>query len=100
MRAEIIRAAAARLVVIGKTILQLKKGAVADAPGNSDLRGVLLIFNAQRQTAGEIILAVIGLGEKIAGEQIGVHAQNKRAAGEYRVNVPAIRNYGGRIVGE
>ena len=59
---------------------------------------MLLVLDAQRQPAREIVLAVIGFRERIAGKEVRGVAEHIIGARHHAVNAPTIRRDGGGIV--
>ena len=94
----IVRPAAARLVIIIETVLDFCGNVFFEPARESGLNAMTLILNAQRQSAGKIILAIIRLGKSVAGEHIGGLAENISAVGEDGVDVATIRNDSRRAV--
>src|SRR5216684_3777045 len=90
MGSIIVGAAAARLIIIVISVLQLGGDILSKAARQPNPRRVLLILNAQRQNEGRNVLAIIGFRKGIAREQVRRVVENVTAAGDYAVDVPAI----------
>src|SRR5436190_1880479 len=85
----VARAAAARFIVIVKSVLQPGGQKFRKAFIEASGHGVAGIFDSHRQPVGEVILGIIRLGKGISGLKIGVLAEEEGGAGDNAVNVSA-----------
>src|SRR5580704_16851878 len=96
---KLVRAAAARLSITGKSVFQPGHRFLSQPSGQPGLHGLLLVLDAQRQAARKIILPVIRLRKKVAGKQLRRLAEDVTAIGLGNINDAAVGGNRRRTIG-
>jgi hypothetical protein len=95
---KIIRAAAARFIVMIKRILQARGGASAETTPNAGAKHVARVVDAEGQTFGEIVLSVIGPRKGVATLKVRIGADGVGRVGQDCKDVSTVRDKRGVVV--
>src|SRR5262245_12645033 len=94
VRRVVVESAGARLGVIVVGVAQTHRASFAQSSGKTSAQRMSRKFHAQRKSVRVVVLAVIGFGEAVGGEQISALTHHKTSAGNQGVNVALVRHDG------